>query len=80
MDKDIYHYNDADDKYYPHDGMYSKGKIYCSCGWCKEHTRNKGKRRQRDKNYQPSINYKHSDIVKIQKMEEQLDEMREGEV
>lgn len=71
MDKNIYYYGD-DRQYYPHDGMYSKGKIYCSCGWCKEHTRNKGKRRYGEKNYQPSINYKHSDMIKIQKIEEQL--------
>ena len=30
------HYSMADDyPYYPHDGMYSKGKIHCSCRMCR---------------------------------------------
>lgn len=29
--------------YYPHDGMYSKNKIHCSCPLCKEKARHNGK-------------------------------------
>ena len=29
--------------YYPHDGMYSKNKIHCSCSLCKEKARHNGK-------------------------------------
>lgn len=53
----------------PH-GMFDKGKIHCSCPICSMHTRNKGKRRGLSRNYQPSYNWKHSDMLKINTMED----------
>ena len=48
-------------------GKLDKGKIHCGCGMCMSKTRNKG-RRHISGNYAPSVNYKHSDFQKIQKM------------
>ena len=31
----VSHWKWFEDGYYPHDGMYSKGKIHCSCPLCK---------------------------------------------
>ena len=57
--------------HYKYDGMYSKGKIHCSCGMCSAKTRNKKyKRRHVHGNYAPNINYKHSDLQKIQSMDD----------
>lgn len=52
------------DGYYFYDNLhqYSKNKIHCSCPMCSPKTRNKGRRDR--KNYAPSINYKHSDLIK----------------
>lgn len=47
--------------------QYSKNKIHCSCPKCSAKTRNKGRRDR--KNYGPSINYKISDVRKIQRLE-----------
>ena len=47
-----------------HLGQLSKGKIHCSCPMCRAKTRNKGNRRS----YSPSINYKPSELRKIEKM------------
>lgn len=47
--------------------QYSKNKVHCSCPMCSVKTRNKGRRDR--KNYSPSINYKHSDIKKVQRMD-----------
>lgn len=58
--------------YYEHDGELSKGKIHCSCGICTEKTRNKGNRRKLSRNYWPSLNFKTSDLRKIESMNEQL--------
>lgn len=56
--------------YFPFDGMYSKGKIHCSCGMCSAKTRNKNyKRRHIHGNYSPNINYKPSDLKKIQSLD-----------
>ena len=57
------------DSYYPHDGQYSKGKVYCSCPCCSSKTNySKGywvygcsKRKKK--------NWKHSDYVKLLKMD-----------
>lgn len=62
---------------YPHDGMYSKGKIHCSCGMCMAKTRNKG-RRSVAGNYAPSLNWKHSDLLKIQSMNDDLKEFNQS--
>lgn len=59
----------------PFDGMYSKEKIHCSCPMCSTKTRNKKyKRRHLHGNYYPSINWKHSDKVKIEGMNQDLKE------
>ena len=49
-------------------GKLNKGKIHCSCGMCISKTRNKTRRKIHG-NYAPSINYKPSDLRKIQKMD-----------
>ena len=55
------------------DGMLSKGKIHCSCPCCSQKTKNKGHRRyNHNGNYNPSYNWKHSDLIKIQSMEDEL--------
>ena len=59
--------------YFKYDGMYSKNKIHCSCGMCMAKTRNKG-RRHVPGNYAPSINYKHSDAIKVLRMDEAIKE------
>lgn len=57
--------------HYEYDGMYSKGKIHCSCGMCLAKTRNKNyKRRHIHGNYSPNINYKPSDLRKIEAMDQ----------
>lgn len=60
--------------HFEYDGMYSKGKIHCSCPLCSAKTRNKGKRRLLHGNYATSLNYKHSDMCKILSMEDELRE------
>lgn len=47
--------------------QYSKNKIHCSCPMCSAKTRNKGSNKK--KGMSPSINYKISDVRKIQKLE-----------
>lgn len=59
---------------YEYDGMYDKGKIHCSCPSCSQKTNNKGKHRLKHGNYAPSKNWKHSDLQKIQKMENEIKE------
>lgn len=54
--------------YVKHRGCLNKQKIHCSCALCSAKTRNKGKRRKLGKNYAPSINWKHTDIQKIESM------------
>ena len=66
IDHEVYHY-DRDYGFYDNLHQYSKNKIHCSCPMCSAKTRNKGRRK---KNWwTPSINYKISDIRKIQKLE-----------
>lgn len=50
-------------------GHLDKGNIHCSCGMCMAKTRNKGRRRRIHGNYAPSINYKISDLRKVQQMD-----------
>ena len=52
--------------------QYSKNKIHCSCPMCSAKTRNKG--HSRHKGMVPGINYKISDIKKIQRLEYQEEE------
>ena len=51
--------------------QYSKNKIHCSCSMCSAKTRNKGA--SKHKGMSPGINYKISDIRKIQRLEYQDD-------
>ena len=60
--------------YVKHDRMLDKGKIHCSCPMCSAKTKNKGRKRLRHGNYAPSHNWKHSDLLKIQGMEQELKE------
>lgn len=56
------------------DGMYSKGKIYCSCPMCanKTNTKHLGKAHMF---YAPKLkNWKHSDLVHITAMEQELND------
>lgn len=64
-----YHWN------YRADGMYNKGKIHCSCKMCSMKTNNRGKN-----GYHPSKNWKHSDLVKIQKMKNEIKEYNDAVV
>ena len=66
-------YGDLTHPYYDNLHQYSKNKIHCSCPWCSEKTRNKGHRRIA-KNYNRSINWKKSDLIKIEAMSADLKE------
>ena len=55
-------------------GRYSKGKIHCSCPMCSAKTRNKGHRRK-CKNYAPAINYKISEVRRLDEMKYELEEL-----
>lgn len=66
--------------YYRCDGKYDKGKIHCSCSMCAQKTNNKGKNRLKRGNYYPSKNWKHSDAINIESMEQELQEYFEEEV
>jgi hypothetical protein len=58
--------------YYDNLHQYSKNKIHCSCPCYSAKTRNKGKHRYKKGNYNLSLNYKHSDMLKILSTEDQL--------
>ena len=58
--------------YYDNLHQYSKNKIHCSCPMCSQKTKNKGKRAR--KNYNPTHNYKASDLRKKIAMDLQEEE------
>ena len=58
--------------YYDNLHQYSKNKIHCSCPMCSQKTKNKGKRAR--KNYNPTHNYKVSDLRKKIAMDLQEEE------
>lgn len=62
--------------YYADDGRYNKGKVHCSCGMCSRYnkTNNKGRRRLLSGNYAPSTNWKPSDLIKLNAMDDDLEE------
>lgn len=64
-----YSWHDSDWDYYDNLHQFSKNKIHCSCSMCSAKTRNKGKRSQNAHGYSPRINYKISDLRKIQRLE-----------
>lgn len=67
-------YNDGPIDLYKNLHQYSKNKIHCSCPMCSTKTRNKG--RSKHKGMSPPINYKISDIKKIQRMDDsELEDM-----
>ena len=55
--------------YYDNLHQYSKNKIHCSCPSCSAKTRNKGKRGQTAHGWNPSKNYKHSDLRKLTRLD-----------
>lgn len=63
--REIYSHHGYTCEYYDNLHQYSKNKIHCSCPGCSAKTRNKGKRRQKANGWYPSINYKHSDLRKL---------------
>lgn len=58
---------DRDSAWYENLHQYSKNKIHCSCPMCSAKTRNKGG--SKHKGMSPPLNYKISDVRKIQKLE-----------
>ena len=60
------YYNSSD--YYDNLHQYSKNKIHCSCCLCSTKTRNKGHRRYKRGNYYAALNYKASDMRKINRL------------
>ena len=62
----------GDVDYYDNLHQYSKNKIHCSCSLCSSKTRNKGDKRKRPGNYSKSLNYKVSDLRKIEKLKDNL--------
>ena len=74
--EEIY-FDSEEHPYYDNLHQYSKNKIHCSCPLCSSKTRNKGRRKR--KNYNPSLNYKHSDAIKIESMEFSESENQEKE-
>ena len=70
--RNVYRWNNSD--YYDSLHQYSKNKIHCSCAQCSKKTRNKGYRRTAKKNYNRSINWKKSDLIKIEAMSADLKE------
>lgn len=69
LDKDVCWYS-RDRSYGRYDNLnqYSKNKIHCSCPMCSSKTRNKGS--SKHKGMSPTINYKISDLRKVQRMDQ----------
>ncbi len=53
-------------EYYDNLHQYSKNKIHCSCPMCTQKTNNRGRRKWYGKG---SKNWKHSDLVKLAKLD-----------
>ena len=53
-------------------GYLADHAIGCSCGCCSPRTKNKGKKKYKQNSYTSSINYKHSDAVKVDRMDRDL--------
>ena len=70
--RNVYRQDNSD--YYDSLHQYSKNKIHCSCAQCSKKTRNKGYRITAKKNYNRSINWKKSDLIKIETMSADLKE------
>ena len=63
--------------YYDNLHQFSKNKIHCSCPMCSAKTRNKKRRKNNGRGFAPSINYKISDLRKIQSMDSQVEDIIE---
>ena len=61
----VSHWSWFENGYYPHDGMYSKGKIHCSCPLCK------------DKAYYGKHVLTEQELTSILKLKEELDTYNE---
>jgi hypothetical protein len=61
----VSHWHWFENGYYPHDGMYSKGKIHCSCPLCK------------DKAYYGKHILTEQELTSILKLKEELDTYNE---
>ena len=59
--------------WYEHDGQYIKGKIHCSCPLCSPKTNNRN-------GYGHLVNYTHSDLMKVESMQDQISEYKNGEI
>lgn len=69
---DNFWHHAAEHPYYDNLHQYSKNKIHCSCPLCSQKSKNKGKRAR--KNYNPTHNFKASDIRKFEKMDNEIQE------
>ena len=58
-----------DSEYYDNLHQYSKNKIHCSCPMCTQKTNNRGRAKWYGLG---SKNWKHSDLIKINRLESQL--------
>ena len=58
-------------EYYNNLHQYSKNKIHCSCPMCTQKTNNRGRHKYYGKG---SKNWKHSDLINLLKMQNDLDE------
>ena len=65
-----YSYSIDMQEYYDNLHQYSKNKIHCSCPMCTQKTNNRGRRKWYGKG---SKNWKHSDLIKINRLESQLE-------
>lgn len=71
LDKELNH---GDKPLYDNLHQYSKNSIHCSCSDCQAKTRNKGNRRTKPGNYNPSKNYKHAEYKRIINMDMDCEE------
>ena len=69
---DQVYYSSLGITYYNNLHQYSKNKIHCSCGRCRNKTNNKGKHRRIYANYAPSKNYSWHDLKRIEAMNDDL--------
>lgn len=69
---DNFWHHAAEYPYYDNLHQYSKNKIHCSCPMCSQKSKNKGKRAR--KNYNPTHNFKASDVRKFEKMDNEIQE------
>ena len=64
-----YSYSIDMQEYYDNLPQYSKNKIHCSCPMCAKKTNNRGRHKYYGKG---SKNWKHSDLIKIMRLDSQL--------